>query len=94
MMDVEWLADEKIIRKRNSKRLEQLSLNLLQLIVDENEDLGEFFTENVKEVIALLKNYKEITSEKISNAKFANAWGRGMQYMCFKKLDKRMKKEQ
>ena len=69
-------------------------LNLLQLIVDENEDLGEFFTENVKEVIALLKNYKEITSEKISNAKFANAWGRGMQYMCFKKLDKRMKKEQ
>ncbi len=61
--------------------------HLLEEIIRENQDLGEFFLKSVKEVILLLKG-EGMSGEKISCMKhFSKAWGRGQQYVCIKKIE-------
>ena len=77
MMDVEWLPDEKIIRKRNSKRLEQLSLKYVyrflnqnlgrpySLSADENKNVLQIKIQYPNGVLAISSSLKSVFSKTI-----------------------------
>lgn len=61
---------------------------ILQIILKTNRDFGEFFDKSVEEVIALLQNPASICVKRVANMQyFSKAWGRGAQYISFKKLE-------
>lgn len=61
--------------------------DILQVILKTNSDFGEFFHKSIEEVITLLQNPTSICVKSVANMQyFSNAWGRGAQYVSFKKL--------
>lgn len=65
-------------------------LKILNLIVQENEDLGEMFSQSIKECIALLEDLENLNAEKIASMPtFSHAWGKGQQYVSFLKKIRR-----
>ncbi|BAM32458.1 conserved hypothetical protein [Helicobacter cinaedi CCUG 18818 = ATCC BAA-847] len=77
---------------RESESVESVKkiCDILDSIIAENEDLGEFFTQSVNECVGLLRDYAdgvaELNAESIASMPtFKNAWGRGQQYVSFVK---------
>ncbi|MDA3969127.1 hypothetical protein [Helicobacter ibis] len=80
---------DELLKYRESRSEDILDSIIIKLEVIEtkNRDLGEFFSQSLKECIELLRK-KNITKEEVRDMKyFACAWGRGQQYISFCKDD-------
>ena len=77
---------------RESESVESVKkiCDILDSIIAENGDLGEFFIQSVNECVGLLRDYtdggSQISAECIAlMPTFKRAWGRGQQYVSFVK---------